>query len=140
MRRSRRLPDYDYSSNGAYFITIATFDRRPILVDEAKAIVDSELHALPDRFPGLSIDIAMIMPDHLHTILILSESKAAIPRIVQAFKSLTTRKVKAAFSTDRVWQRSYYDRVIRNEQELQAVRDYIQSNPVVHAVRVERTS
>src|SRR5258706_7701782 len=136
VRASLRLPAYDYSSNGAYFVTICTHSRQAILVDRAKVIVDAELLALPPRFEGVHVDVSMLMPDHLHAILISKQSQAALPSVIQAFKSLTARKLKAECALERVWQRSYYDRVIRDEHELNVLREYIQNNPLVHAVRV----
>jgi putative transposase len=87
MRKSLRLPAFDYSSNNAYFITICTFNRRPILVEENKAIVEAEFGALPERFSGVAIDLVMLMPDHVHAILLFTEAKTSLSSVVQAFKS-----------------------------------------------------
>jgi putative transposase len=135
MRKSLRLRDFDYATNGAYFITICTYRRRFILAGVHRDIVEAEFDQLPRRFEGLSVDCRVLQPDHLHAILQLTSSAVTLSRIVQAYKSITTRRMKEIAPVEHVWQRGYYDRIIRNELELSAIREYIVHNAIVHAVR-----
>src|SRR5206468_1548359 len=117
-RKRLRLPDFDYSSNGAYFLTICSHNGRPLFVGEAKTAVENELTAIATRFCGATVDESIVMPDHVHTILGLSNCTATIPQIVQAFKSLSTSRLRGQGVSGRVWQRGYFDRIVRNEIEL----------------------
>jgi putative transposase len=136
VRKTIRLRDFDYSSTGAYFITICTWRRHPLLKGPVLQMVEDEWTALPRRFRGLALDTSMFMVDHLHGIVWLSDSSATLPRIVQAFKSISARRAKRAGTVDELWQRSFYDHVVRSDGELDALRQYIVNNPTVHAVRI----
>jgi len=133
-----RLRNFDYSSNGAYFVTVCAHNRQIAFSESEKAIIERELLALNDRFPGLTVDDYMIMSDHLHVIVMLSNCPSSLPRIMQAFKSLSTARVKERSSIQRVWQRGYFDRIVRNEMELNAFRKYIRNNPI--AAEIEARS
>jgi REP element-mobilizing transposase RayT len=135
MRHGSRLPNHDYASDGAYFLTICAYRRRRLLVDEVRRAIDRELTALPSRFNGLSLGCWKVLPNHLHAIVILKDCGSTVSRIVQAFKSLSTREVKRIASIDRLWQRGFYDRVIRSETELTARREYVRNNDRIHANR-----
>jgi REP-associated tyrosine transposase len=135
VRKTLRLPHFDYSSNGAYFFTICTHRRRHVLVGDTLSIVEREFVALPDRFAGLSFDCWNFLPDHMHAIAHMIECRATLSAIVQAYKSITTRAIKQAVAIDRVWQRGFHDRIVRNEIELASLREYVQHNQIVHAVR-----
>ena len=124
-RKRKRLRDFDYSSPGFYFVTICTAGRAVGLVGAVEALVRDEMLALGARFPGASLDEHVIMPDHVHMILQLDGATVPLPRIIQAFKSLTT-----IGQSHRIWQRGYYDRVIRDDEELRALREYIRNNPL----------
>jgi REP element-mobilizing transposase RayT len=75
------------------------------------------------------------MPDHLHAILQMNNCDGTLSAIVQAFKSLSTREVHRRYACGPLWQRGFYDRIVRNEVELAAPREYIEHNDIVHAVR-----
>lgn len=149
-RKPNRLPHYDYSAPGAYFITICTREKRCILSDvvvgeglappslrltDIGRIVEEQILALPQRFSGLAIEKYMIMPNHIHLLIRLSgESGGAspsptvstgVPAAIGAFKSLTTR----LSGVRPLWQRSYYDHVVRNETEYKEIWEYITANP-----------
>jgi putative transposase len=135
VRKMIRLQNFDYSANGAYFITICTDRRRGLLTGSGVDIARREFLALPDRFAGLTLDSRKFMPDHLHLILQLNDCGSTLSTIVQAYKSITTLAIKRRVTCGRVWQRGFYDRVIRDEVELAALREYIEHNDIVHAVR-----
>jgi REP element-mobilizing transposase RayT len=96
-RKNIRLKFYDYKLNGYYFVTICTDYRKPYLNNgKIKEIVVAELALLEKRFLGLKIDYYILMPDHIHLIFVLENSDVKLPKIIQAFKSITTLKAKQA--------------------------------------------
>jgi len=139
-RQSTRLPSYDYSSEGAYFITICLQERQPLLENaELRTILEENWHALPQRFPGIKLDDFVIMPDHTHFILWLTSHHGNVPtlgEVVGAYKSLTGRaslaylRMQHHIHASQFWQRGFYEHVIRNEFELQQRRAYIRNNPL----------
>jgi len=132
-RKHVRLKHYDYSTDGYYFVTICAHRRRPILNKKDK-IINEILHALPHRFPGVSIDYYVLMPSHIHVIFAFREAKIPLWEVVRAFKSLVSRKI----GQNDFWQRGYYEHVIRNEKALLKIRRYIRNNPLVEKIKFER--
>src|SRR5439155_10736861 len=136
MRRKRmRLKDFDYSSNGAYFVTICAQNRRTVFTNDEKHILETELLALRDRFSGLTIDTYVTMADQVHVIFMFDDCRSSLPKIIQAFKSLSTASVKKQSPMSRLWQRGYFDRIIRNDAELEALREYIRNNPLAAEIK-----
>lgn len=146
-RRPLRLPHYDYSQPGAYFLTIVTRGREPMLGDVedgrfrptgAGTIVGDEWHALSIRFSSVILDAFVIMPNHVHAILILIDSERGaassaptLGKIVRAFKSTSARRANRMLGrSGKVWQRSYFERITRSDRELDAIRRYIEENPI----------
>jgi REP element-mobilizing transposase RayT len=138
MRQNPRLRGYDYSTDNLYFVTVCAHRRRAYFVGCMREIAERELVALPSRFEGLTIDCWKLRPDHLHAILALAGSRVSLSAIVQAYKSITTREIKQISALDRVWQRGFYDRIVRSESELEDVREYVLNNDLVHTVRAAR--
>ena len=130
-RKEIRLKGYDYRSNGYYFITICTYRGKPY-VKKHKEIIEKTLLSLPERFSGLKIDWYILMPTHLHMIFVFNETKKDLSEITRTFKALVTRNTRMKF-----WQRNYYEHVIRNENALLKIREYIQNNPLVEKIRFE---
>lgn len=167
-RRSIRIRGYDYTQPGAYFVTICTHQREchlgtvedgQVLLSEAGHIVERGLCSLPGQFPGVDIDTFIVMPNHVHVIILISrgeafspdlgaelhssrENASPLPRprgttsgslgaVVQNFKSVSTRRINATREkrTRFGWQRNYYEHVIRSESALDRIRQYIQANP-----------
>jgi len=140
-RRSIRLKGYDYSSAGAYFITICAYQRMLLFEnEEIQKIINDEWFDLSNRFGNIKLDEYIIMPNHFHCIIMLIDSdkhiQASLCNIVQAFKSLTTHKYIKSEIINRIdfparlWHRNYYDHIIRNDKELASIREYIRNNPV----------
>ena len=140
-RKIVRLPEYDYSRNGAYFITLCTEKRAEILSEIRRGgallrpvgcIAEQTLLELPQRYP-VSIDKYVVMPNHLHFILCIREAAKSIPldAILCAYKSITTKAANQAEHTPgrKLWQRSYYEHVIRNESDYREIWQYIDENP-----------
>ena len=152
-RKHPRLDNYDYSSAGAYFVTICTQNRRCVLsriVGRGLApaettaieytylgeIAEKQLFLLADRYPYLTIDQYVIMPNHIHAILILNgETAGASPRptltdIVCTYKSLTTRECKKSGFREKLFQTSFYEHIIRGRDDYEEIVKYIYENPI----------
>ena len=147
-RKHPRLATYDYSTPGAYFITICTQNRRCLLSKiVGRGLAPAELHLtqygyiakeqlflLEQRYPTLKIDQYIIMPNHIHAILILEDGTAgASPRptvtdIVCTYKSLTTKACKQIRPIDRLFQTSFYEHVIRGCDDYDEIAQYIVNN------------
>jgi putative transposase len=165
-RHSIRLPNYDYSQPGAYFITIVTWHRECLFgevvdgemrLNDVGKIVQWEWLELPKRFCFVELGAFIVMPNHFHGILIFHENAGAtrlglsesgfsnlngspLPRgpqpaslggIMAQFKSRVTKRLwkMPSWQGRPVWQRNYYEHVIRNERDLQNIMDYIEVNP-----------
>jgi REP element-mobilizing transposase RayT len=196
-RRSIRLPGYDYSQPGYYFITVCTHDREclfgevrnaEMVLSEAGRAVRSVWTNLPNRFPGIDLDEFVVMPNHVHGILVIANPSGAPTRpgapappgtstppgmsrslvgaglalpvappwpargvgqagraspaptdgrrmrlgdVVGAFKSLSAVVVNRllARSGQPLWQRNYFEHVVRGDAELQRIRQYVVDNP-----------
>jgi len=173
-RRSIRLDGYDYAESGAYFVTICTQDHLCLFGE----IIDGDMRMtnpgdmvqavwdeLPSHYPGVSTDAFVVMPNHIHGIIMLASvgagpracpgsarSKEGQPQgvaptrggapamslgdVVARFKTLTTRRYTEGVRQSgwwpfpgRLWQRNYYEHIIRNEQALNHIRRYIVGNP-----------
>ncbi len=143
-RKSTRLKGYDYSTPGAYFVTICTHNRECILSD----IVGEGLCSLPqntltligkeieksiqyinDNYIGVQIDKYIIMPNHIHLIVILDNSgghgSPPLQNVIGQLKSYTTNKFSGS-----LWQRSYHDHIIRSEKDYQKIWEYIDTNVI----------
>ena len=182
-RRSIRLKGYDYTQQGAYFVTLVTQGRECLFgeivngemrLNEFGALVAEGWNGLTQHFRNADLDEFVMMPNHLHGIVVLKWDAYADGRgrgealtdtsayrvtsanvnasplrvstaserphgtkprslnaIVQNFKSVTSRKINQRHNTQGtiIWQRDYFERVIRNENELNRIREYIMSNP-----------
>ncbi len=144
-RRSIRLSTHDYSWTRAYFVTIRVKTHDPLFeIPQLRQILLETWEGLPQRFPGVTLDEFVIMPDHMHFILWLdglAKPAPTLSEVVGAYKSITTvawiRYSKAARmdSIGPFWLRNYYDRIIRNSVELEKARLYIRNNPRKLATR-----
>ena len=130
-RKEIRLKNYNYKSNGYYFITICTHRGKPY-IKKYKEIIEKILLSLPERFSGLKIDWYVLMSNHLHMIFVFNEIKRSLPEIIRTFKALVTRNTKI-----KIWQRNYYEHIIRNENALLKIREYIQNNPLTEKIKFE---
>jgi REP element-mobilizing transposase RayT len=155
-RRSLRLKDYYYSQEGAYFITICAYNRLCLFGEIANGImipneiammIDKWWIKFPQKFPPVEIDYNVIMPNHFHGIIIINNHNTSIEKgaragaplhkIIQWFKTMTTNDYikwknqnKRPRSSGGLWQRNYYEYIIRNEDDLYNTRKYIEENPL----------
>jgi REP element-mobilizing transposase RayT len=151
-RRSIRLKGYDYSQAGAYFVTICAQNRECLfgeIVDgkmqwnEAGYIAAQSWQWLAEQYRQVTLDEWVVMPNHLHGILIIAddsrggsrtaptEHRKSLGRLIGAFKTVSTKRINGLHNTtgSTIWQRNYWEHVIRDEAELNSIREYIQNNP-----------
>ena len=140
-RRSVRLPSSIYEF-GCFFVTICTLNRRHTLASiqsghvhltEVGHMVKEEWTRTPLVRPGTTLGEWIIMPDHLHGIIHLPQSRAgSLSALVRGFKSACTRRYREIHSNTNtsMWQRGYYEHVIRGEKEHGSIADYIRTNPL----------
>lgn len=144
-RKINRLADYDYNQNGAYFITICTQDRKPILSQivgdgspvpkTAGLIAEKTIMQITEKYPSVSVEKHVIMPDHIHILLRIDNGTGnpspTLGNIIGWYKYQVTKEVNRQNYTagEKLFQRSYYDHVIRNQQDDNAVWEYIEQNP-----------
>lgn len=167
-RRSVRLRGYDYSQAGAYFITACALNRMCLFgqvvdgemrLNEYGEIVRREWERTGEIRRDVGIDAFVIMPNHFHGIIVIDPRRGTlqraptterfgkptsntIPTIVRLFKSTTTRQINEHRGTPGipVWQRNYYEHIVRNEESLHRIRQYIAENPLQWATDRENPS
>ncbi len=147
-RQNLRLRWFEYGAGYAYFVTVCARRRGDVFgvvrdgvvkLNAVGRLVLERLRALPDHHAGVSVDEHIVMPDHVHAILFLDSSlqdgaRQASPlrlgTVVGSFKSGVARELGGP-----VWQRGYYDHVVRDEADLERNREYIRTNPARWAER-----
>ena len=139
-RKSLRLKNYDYSSSGYYFITISTKNREYFfnIFPELAEIIEKEWNDLIFRFKNIELDEFIIMPNHIHGIIFIKDSieKIDLGDIVGAFKSKSVNEWLKYIKTNNIdalgkfWHRNYHESIIRDEEHLNKVREYIKNNPM----------
>jgi putative transposase len=143
-RRSIRLQGYDYAQLGAYFLTICTHRKQCIFGEIANGemypnflgqVVISQWKAIPHHFPYVLLDEFVLMPNHFHGIIVINgtspEENSSLAAIVRNFKSISARKINQINQSlgTPIWQRNYYEHIIRDEEALYNIREYILMNP-----------
>jgi putative transposase len=160
---STRLPGWDYAQAGWYFVTLCTKDRAPffgqvhgddMLLSPIGEIVVEEWQRTPDIRANVTLDEWVIMPNHVHGILVIENlphdaetigpetpngktrrgpaarlQPGSLGAIIGQIKSVSTKRIRAAGFTHFAWQARYYDHIIRNQESLESIRHYIATNP-----------
>lgn len=160
-RRSIRLKGFDYSQAGNYFVTICSHNRHflfgKIAAGETRLsrigqLVTECWYEIPRHFPGVELPAIVVMPNHIHGLLLLYKRarhavplhsaipaveafsepvERSLPTILRSFKGAVTRRVRETLGRDiQVWQRGYFERVIRNGKEFGLAQNYILQNPI----------
>ncbi|HPO65480.1 MAG TPA: transposase [Bacteroidales bacterium] len=161
-RRSIRLKGYDYSQSGAYFVTLCTQNRACLfgdivggemrLNDTGKIVADS-WRWLASQYDYVELDEWVVMPNHIHGIIIVhdcrgdsritpTEKRKPIGRLIGAFKTVSTKHINIMRGTPGipVWQRNYYEHIIRNDTSLNRIRAYIVNNPIQWELDMENSN
>lgn len=146
-RRQNRISEYDYSQNGAYFVTVCTHERQrslsKIVGDGSPVplplgqIAEEMIRRLPEKYPCMTVDNYVIMPDHIHMLLRIDRAigtgdpSPTLGNVIGWYKYQVTKQANLVFGTagTRRFQRSYYDHVIRNRQDYDEIWQYIDNNP-----------
>ena len=154
-RRSIRLRGYDYSQKGIYFVTACTQNREHLFgkiekgemqMNDAGQMVEFTWFDLPNHNPPIVLDEFVVMPDHVHGIILITDGNAVragsepaptiptrhpLSETVRQFKTFSAKHVNQIRGVTGipVWQRDYYEHIIRNDVELEHVRQYIATNP-----------
>ena len=156
-RRSIRLKNYDYTQEGAYYVTVCVDDRKCVfgdagdgkmILNEYGKIVQNEWYKTREMRKNIDLDEFIVMPNHIHGIINIVGAHCnvplhdrfekfgrsisnSIPTIIKLFKSTTTKQINQLRNTPRkpIWQRNFYEHVIRDESDLARIREYIISNP-----------
>ncbi len=159
-RLSTRLKDYNYSSEGAYYVTVCANNRECVfgnaqngemIMNDTGKMIDRWWRELPRKYNMIEIDEYKIMPNHMHGIITIvgagfprpdtfirmddkgrGNRAPTLGQIMAYFKYGTTKQINAIRNTPgiRLWQRNYYDHIIRDEESLNKIREYIINNPV----------
>lgn len=150
-RKLNRLPGWDYSSEGYYFITFCVrnrieyfgnIDKNIMMLNKYGKVVDEKINQISNIFKNTRIDIYQIMPNHIHILIwIVGTGQCPVPtggnnwrygkisKIINGLKGISSKQIHELGLFEFQWQRSYYDRIIRNEKELIRIRQYIKNNP-----------
>jgi len=156
-RKAMRLRNYNYNQAGAYFITICIQNRECLLgeiregnlyLNDYGKIVEQVWNQLPDHFSNkIEIDAAVVMPNHFHGIIVNCEDKikanikeqpifyhqkTQLGNVIAYFKYQTTKLInqKRNMAGVKIWQRNYYDHIIRNQESLAILQKYVIENPL----------
>ncbi len=156
-RKNIRLKNYDYSQAGYYFVTICTHNKSHLFGQVVGAIhespemahmnlnangiiVKSVMENLSVRFPNIFIDNYIIMPNHIHLIVVISgegairespvQKRSLLSKVIGYLKMNTAKQIHVINENINVWHRNYHDHIIRNEPEYQEIYEYIETNPL----------
>ncbi len=138
-RKSPRLPKYDYASDNYYFVTICTHNKKCMFGNSQELngfgkIVEDHIKKLNSHFLSVNIDKYVVMPNHIHLIVVLGcdpqkENTISLETVIGLLKSGITRQIHKNHPKIRIWQRSFHDHIIRNQQSYEKIWLYIESNP-----------
>jgi len=155
-RKANRLKNYDYSSSGVYFVTICSKNRieyfgtivnKKMILNKIGGIVKECWEGIPKHFKDIILDKFVIMPNHVHGILIINnvENRHAcslqhvcslrrqnqlLPNVINSFKSASSKLIHQLQLNSFQWQKSFYDHIMRNEKSLNKIKEYVGNNPL----------
>ena len=139
IRKRNRLETYDYTQNGAYFVTICTLYKRcsfgyvrdgadePVMVySESGLRVEQFIRMIPTHYPSVEVSRYCVMPNHVHLLLTFGPgaSGPSLSTVINQFKGAVTK----AFGKP-IWQKGFFDRVVRDPDEFRRIGEYIEHNP-----------
>lgn len=144
LRKKNRLANFDYTQPGYYFVTICTNNRIEyfgkiidgiMMKNQAGKIAEEFWERNRQVYSNIGLDEFIIMPNHLHGILIIQEGQAeglhySLSKIIGSYKNIVTKNIRASGFAEFAWQPSFYDHVIRKDESLDKIREYIRNNPL----------
>ena len=139
VRKSPRIPGYDYTTPNYYFITICTDKKKNIFwkddeLNEKGIIARDHICRISSIYPQIVVDHYVIMPNHVHMILVLNDAEdktkqCSVDRIVGQYKMSVTKQIHHNDKNCKIWQRSFHDHIIRNQKSYEQIWQYITDNP-----------
>ena len=143
-RKRIRLAEYDYSQNNCYFVTICTADKKHLFgmgdhLTSYGLCAEKHLQRIHSFFPCVRVDKTVIMPNHIHAIIAIEHDPATrknacatptLGTVIGNYKAAVSREIHQTDPSQTVWQGRYYDHVIRNQRDYEAVWQYIDENPL----------
>ena len=134
-RKNPRLRDYNYCTPNYYFITICTHEKKwlfgkPGTRNTYGDIAYSGLVEICRHFSGVFVDKAVIMPNHIHAIIVLTGNDVHLSDVIGQYKAFVTKSIHRIMPNIPVWQTSFHDHVIRSQQSYEKIWSYIETNPI----------
>ena len=142
VRKRRRMPEFDYSSENYYYVTICTQDKKHLFwkngqMNSLGRIAEQILRSVPEHRKSVRIDKYAIMPNHIHAIIVIgcdpehksTDKLPTLSNVVGSYKSAVTKEIHKFSPNAAVWQESFYEHVIRNEHDYSNIWLYIDENP-----------
>ena len=156
-RKRLRLKNFDYSTPGAYFVTVCTHNRKctlsrvvgaihespEIQLTEYGKIVDRLINTIPQQSLA-TIDRYVIMPNHIHLVIMITDSdelrairesplrgRSVISKIIGYIKMNASKEIHNRYGNEMVWQRGFHDHIIRNRNDYEKISKYIYENPII---------
>ena len=134
-RKSPRIPGYDYATPNYYFITICTHEKNCIFWSGGKLntfgqIAFDEAMQISAHFPGNRVDSFVVMPNHIHMILVVEPGGTDATVVIGQYKSQVSKEIHKIDPKRKIWQTSFHDHGIRNYRQYHHIREYIETNPM----------
>jgi REP element-mobilizing transposase RayT len=135
VRKNPRLKIYDYTTPNYYFVTICTKDKKCIFgtADQLNChgrIAYLGLQEMSHHFPGVQLEKFVVMPNHIHAIIVLQDKTVDLSTVVGQYKSFVSKNIHAISPELKVWQTSFHDHVIRDQRSYEKIWNYIDTNPL----------
>ena len=136
VRKSPRIPRYDYGTVNSYFVTICTHEKKCIfytgdVLNVRGEIVQECIEKISKLYAGYRVDKYVVMPNHIHAIITIDAVGAKeLSDVIGQFKSVTAKRIRRCDPELQVWQRSFHDHVIRNQVRYDMIWNYIETNPL----------
>ena len=156
-RKSIRVRGYDYSQPGAYFVTVCVHERQCLFGEIRSGIMGMNPYGcvaaecwdeIPKHFPNVQLNVMVVTPNHVHGVLFLTDGRStacraptaekfggpvptSLPTVIRSFKSAATKRINEirGMPGHPVWQRNYFEHVVRDDQSLHRIREYMVTNP-----------
>ena len=134
-RKSPRIPGYDYATPNYYFITICTHEKNCIFWSGGKLntfgqIAFDAAMQISAHFPGNRVDSFVVMPNHIHMILVVEPGGTDATVVIGQYKSQVSKEIHKIDPKRKIWQTSFHDHGIRDYRQYQHIREYIETNPM----------